>query len=355
MGDARAVGESGRGAANDASGAAVTAGGDPPGEDVGRAPGVVQEDAVRVAAPVRGVVDARAEAPEVRTAVFGAVARRRRRGESRLGRGEPSANRALHRPREFLPGRLDAEVEVPGLVGVRARGNRGPELARVRVLDCGRVRGGVVALHAQAGQRIRVVRRILHGLGPGVSSESDRPSSSKSSAQEVSTSESESASTPRARDNLPAETRTTRDVPRRPTRAGSSRRRQRLVPRRRSGIFRRRVDFIGTTTSPLGTSQHPSPLGAFAPPSRSVRSIVFASSATSHARATSVAMPEETPSFVGAPFQPAPETPPRESRDDDVGTVEAFRDGETPATHPPRGFSRSFGDDANASSTRLTG
>ena len=46
-------------------------------------------------------------------------------------------------------------------------------------------------------------------------------------------------------------------------------------------------------------------------------------------------MPEETPSFVGAPFQPAPETPPRESRDDDVGTVEAFRDGgDAPANAP---------------------
>ena len=46
-------------------------------------------------------------------------------------------------------------------------------------------------------------------------------------------------------------------------------------------------------------------------------------------------MPAETPSFVGAPFQPAPETPPRESRDDDVGTVEAFRDGgDAPANAP---------------------
>ena len=105
-------------------------------------------------------------------------------------------------------------------------------------------------------------------------------------------------------------------------------------------------DFIGTTTSPLGTSQHPSPLGAFAPPSRSVRLIVFASSATSHARATSVAMPAETPSFVGAPFQPAPETPPRESRDDDVGTVEAFRDGgDAPANAPaPVGYPAVSGD-----------
>ena len=81
--------------------------------------------------------------------------------------------------------------------------------------------------------------------------------------------------------------------------------------------------------SPLGTPQHPSPLGAFAPPSRSIHSIVSATSATSNARATPVAMPEETPSIAGAPVHPAPETPtsraPRD--DDDVGTVEASRDG----------------------------
>ena len=79
----------------------------------------------------------------------------------------------------------------------------------------------------------------------------------------------------------------------------------------------------------LGTPQHPSPLGAFAPPSRSIHSIVSETSATSNARATPVAMPEETPSIAGAPVHPAPETPTsRPSRDDDdVGTVEASRDG----------------------------
>ena len=94
-------------------------------EDVrGRLGSVVQGDAVRVAAPVRAVVDPRAEAEEVAAAVLGAVAPRAPPPQVVRRRPEPPPEVRLDGRGQALPGGLDAEVEVRAGVR-RARGEEG--------------------------------------------------------------------------------------------------------------------------------------------------------------------------------------------------------------------------------------
>ena len=363
VGDARAVGESGRGGGERRVGGGRTrvgggerrVGGDPTARTrAGRRGSTGGRCTGRGASACAW--STRARAPEVTTAVFGAVARRRRRGgEPTRTRRHPRTARSTDRA-SFSQGDLTLKRPARSRRRPRARKWGADPSSPVFAFSTAVVFEAASPPSRAGGGNASAVRRTCANAALGVSSESDRPSSSKSSRTRGVYGGVRVLHRRLARATICRPRRARPGAFRDEHARGSSGRRQRSSLVVEVAFFD--DDFIGTTTSPGGTSQRP--VRSARSRRRRVRSVRSSSRQgrdVARARATSVAMPAETPSFVGALFQPAPETPPRESRDDDVGTVEAFRDGgDAPRTHPPPWVLPQFPATANPrtpSSTRV--